>query len=640
MSAKTFSRLLKIGFALVALLLAAGIWYYTLGRKPKLALSVAISDKVDSPSLHAVGAGEVLLVAGGKAALYATAGGAAKWSIALGTPAPVAAPKIAPKVAPTPVVEEPVAQRKLPEFSTGEKADQLLARRSERRFAKLREWSARLNAKKAKLKTPLQIEAFNEEAKKYHVELAEVRAEAAQAQKQTATVPQRAGSSEGDEPAFARDFARFDSFDEKTAVIADGGTLLLLHGTRARLLDRASGGVKKEVPLPGNFTRVLYGPSCAYAISATPDDARQVTRIATTDGAAQTVKIVGPRSEGRFHTKEAGVPAEPVTQPLRTELSSSGGALLRCDVRLVEKKITESTLAGAGGPSSALEEADQKTATGWGSDAAVYAKALAADSEREDSGGKVRTDESTYEVVLARPLDPAIPEARTTIRGHADIFSTRSLDLIAAGRTLTAFDHSNKKLWETTLAAPVADPGSAGDDEDAATAAQPCVEDGGRLYFFDSAFLTAFALATGQPVWRVPSAGIRKLQHDGRGALYVSTGGGDNVAPGGTEPLTLKIDAKTGKILWKIAKYQDCFVSGGQVYATRETRNSEDMVNAVFDRSKAIQCRWKIYKLTAGKGEPQWEWFQTRRPLSVDADGRKVTLLFGDELQVIQSIAL
>ena len=639
MSDKAFPRLVKTVLALVVLLTGAGVWYYAFGRKPKIALSVPVSDKMGAASLHAVGAGEVLLVADGKAALYALVGGAAKWSVALATPAPTVAPagvKVAAAVA-----EEPVKLRKSPELSTGEKADQLLAKRSERRFAKLREWSAKLNAKKAALKTPLQIDGFNEEAKKYHAELTEARAEAA-AQKPAAPMARGAAVAAADagEPGFAHGFARDDSFSEKTAVLADGGALLLLHGASARLLDRASGAVKKEIALAGNFSRVLRGAGCVYAVGAAADGARQVTRIGTADGAVQTLKIAGPRSEGRWRTKEAGQPAEPMTQPLCTELSAGGGALLRCDVRLVEKKIAERTLATAANASDALEEADKKATTGWGSDAALYAKALAKDSAGEDNGGKERTDESTYEVVLTRPLDAGLPEVRATVHGHADIFSTRTLDLIAAGRTLLAFDHNNKKLWETTLANPIADPGSARDDEDddaTATTAQPCVEDGGRLYFFDSAFLTAFDLATGQPAWRVPAGGIRKLQLDGRGALYVSTGSGE-FDPNAL-PLTMKVEAKTGKILWKVEKYQDCIVSGGDVYATRETRNSEDMVNSVFDKSKAIECRWKVYKLSARNGEVQWEWFQTRRPRRVEADGKKVALLFANELQIIKSIA-
>ncbi|HMG06125.1 MAG TPA: hypothetical protein VK581_11730, partial [Chthoniobacterales bacterium] len=106
-----------------------------------------------------------------------------------------------------------------------------------------------------------------------------------------------------------------------------------------------------------------------------------------------------------------------------------------------------------------------------------------------------------------------------------------------------------------------------------------------------------------------------------------------------TLPLVIKIDAGSGRILWKQEKYEDCFVSGGNVYATREPRNAEDMINSAFDR-KAPPTRFRLFKLRARDGQVQWEWFQMRRPLRIEADKKKVSLLFADELQVLSSIAL
>lgn len=164
MSDKALASFLKAVFALVLLLGAAGAWYFTLGKKPEPAPAAPI-------------AGAVPPVAGGKATPDPRADAAAKSPavVAAATPAP-GAPVVAKAVA-----DEAPALRKLPDLSTDEKADQLIAKRTERRFAKLREWSAKLNAKRGTLKTPLQIEAFNEEARKYHAELAEARAEAAAA---------------------------------------------------------------------------------------------------------------------------------------------------------------------------------------------------------------------------------------------------------------------------------------------------------------------------------------------------------------------------------------------------------------------------------------------------------------------------
>ena len=62
-------------------------------------------------------------------------------------------------------------------------------------------------------------------------------------------------------------------------------------------------------------------------------------------------------------------------------------------------------------------------------------------------------------------------------------------------------------------------------------------------------------------------------------------------------------------------------------------------MNNVFQSSKAIQTRFKLYKLSARNGQPQWEWFQTRHPLRIETDKKKVSLLFADELQILTSRA-
>jgi hypothetical protein len=140
--------------------------------------------------------------------------------------------------------------------------------------------------------------------------------------------------------------------------------------------------------------------------------------------------------------------------------------------------------------------------------------------------------------------------------------------------------------------------------------------------------------------------GIRKLQIDGEGNLYVLS---DNLrvetltyatdaSLRDTMPLTMRIGAADGKIRWQVEKYQDLWVSGKDVYVYRETKNPGDLENQVFDPKKAIEARVKIYKLSRGSGNPLWEWFQTRRPRVVEVDHKYVSLLFGNELQIIHSI--
>ena len=158
--------------------------------------------------------------------------------------------------------------------------------------------------------------------------------------------------------------------------------------------------------------------------------------------------------------------------------------------------------------------------------------------------------------------------------------------------------------------------------------------------------MTAFDRTSGTTLWRLPSVGIRKVQLDGSDVLYITSANGDpktlQYSQESGDPsvsVILKVDRSTGKILWQVDKYENCFVSDGIVYAVMEARNPNDLVDRVFQSSKAVTARFKLYKLSARDGKPQWEWFQPRRPVRIEADKRKVALLFDDELQILSSIA-
>ena len=648
MSTRAISILIKSILGVFVVLTGTTFWYYTLGRKPKLAASVVLPEKLGNSSVHQIAPGELLLVAKDKATLYNMARGGAKWSVTLKPEAPAvrpapAAPPPPPKTTPAPATKSAPSR---------EKSDELEEQQVKRRFAKLEQWAAKLNERRGKLKSPLQTEAFNEEAKRYHAELTAARVQAAGVRPAQPPPPALPAETRDDDerPIF---YAGYDSYFEKCDAVAGEGGIFLVRGARVLLLDRANGAVKKEFSLAGTAQETMRGPGCVYVVSAGNDGQREVTRFGLADGAQRAVKLTGPAPRPRFIWSQIeGQPPEPSVERTRTEVQASGGALVQMEVTLVQEKVTTHTVVSADAP-SAFEEADKQTKGGWAADAAVVAQALEKDANREATGGKERVDESTYEVVLTRPFETGVAEVRVQMQGRPEIFSTASLDLLTAGRTLLAFDHTNKKVWEAKLAYSVSDAGSPRgfDDDASAGSAQPCVEAGGQLFFFDRGYLSAFQIGNGQTLWRLPSIGIRKVQHDGRGTLYVHTAnrapaslghpdGGGVADTTATLPLTLKIDAGKGKILWKLEKYDACIVSNGQLYATRETRNAEDAVNGVFDRSKAIQCRFKLYKLSTRDGEPQWEWFQTRRPAAIEADGRHVALLFTDELQLLKSIAL
>src|SRR5437867_13391915 len=98
-------EILVISFlVLIGVLVAGGLWYYTLGRKPKLIVSTQIAAKGGVPTSHMIPPGEVLLVVGANATLHDTVAGKEKWSSRNGATQPASA-----AAAVTPPVSLPAA---------------------------------------------------------------------------------------------------------------------------------------------------------------------------------------------------------------------------------------------------------------------------------------------------------------------------------------------------------------------------------------------------------------------------------------------------------------------------------------------------------------------------------------------------
>jgi outer membrane protein assembly factor BamB len=602
-------------FLIVSMVVIGGIfWYYTIGRKPKLIISTAIVEKSRMPASHLIAPGEILLVAGNKVTLFDTAARKAKWSSELNATASHSAQKA---VAATP------PPTRAP-FEPEEKHDpmrQLLQARADRETARLAKWAGELEARRGTLKSPLRIANFNEEEAKYKAALGQLNADKAVLRNASSATIAREELPLDDSPSFA-----FGLVENK--IIAEGAIIWLVQNRSVRILDRANGRMTKEIPVAGNIRKTMRGAGCLYVLVGGGDEPGQLMRINGADGSVKALNMETTQGE--------------------PQLAANGTELLFLEARLIEKKMVERETV-KGDSVSDWESADKNTTGGWSADAAVIARTAANDAEREMTGGKELIDESTYEVHLRRPFSSTSADAGAfKVQGKPEAFSTPSMDLLVAGNKLIAFDHANKKLWESTLPYPLAGKTfmDEADEGEMGTLSQPFLEDDKRLYVFDRGYLCALDRSTGAALWRLPSVGIYKAQLDG-GSLYVSSANAkpetlhySRQATEMTLPLILKIDPVKGRVLWQVEKYQDCFVSRGGVYATMEVRNANDLVESVFQRDKAILTRFKIYKLSARDGKPQWEWFQTRRPLRIDADKRKVSLLFNDELQVLSSIAL
>ena len=75
---------------------------------------------------------------------------------------------------------------------------------------------------------------------------------------------------------------------------------------------------------------------------------------------------------------------------------------------------------------------------------------------RRNSGGdKVSEDQSRYQVILHRPDSTDTPDWTGEVIGPPQLFPLKTVNVLAAGRTVIVFDKSNKKLWEAALTYPI-----------------------------------------------------------------------------------------------------------------------------------------------------------------------------------------
>jgi outer membrane protein assembly factor BamB len=156
--------------------------------------------------------------------------------------------------------------------------------------------------------------------------------------------------------------------------------------------------------------------------------------------------------------------------------------------------------------------------------------------------------------------------------------------------------------------------------------------------------LTSFDAATGQVHWRLTSVGISQVQPDGKGSLYVTstTASPDAIQfsqqvslSSKANPVILKVDATTGRVLWRNEGIGDkCLLSGKFIYAARAAKNpmitpGEDPV-LYFD----------LDRLSPSDGHAMWDYSQSRHPVQIEVQGNQILLHFPGELQVLKFFSL
>jgi outer membrane protein assembly factor BamB len=266
---------------------------------------------------------------------------------------------------------------------------------------------------------------------------------------------------------------------------------------------------------------------------------------------------------------------------------------------------------------------------------------------RRNSGqDKVTEDQSRYQVGVHLP-DGSAPDFSAEVTGPPQLFILKTVNVIAAGKSLIVLDKSNKKLWQADLTYAVPEGGGMFPGEKPRYGDGPCVEHGDTLYVFDQAVLSAFDLSSGNARWRVPSVGVVGLFFDDAGNVYVNTTSGnpDDVKYSRqiditkqTDDVLMKLDPKDGKTLWKIQPGGFIsYLQGKFIYLVE----SYDPNPMDADQNDMISSLMKpaflhITRINPSNGHVMWDTHQDRCPVDIHFDGNIIELVFKREVQVLK----
>jgi hypothetical protein len=282
------------------------------------------------------------------------------------------------------------------------------------------------------------------------------------------------------------------------------------------------------------------------------------------------------------------------------------------------------------------------------------------DMQRERGGGTVTEDQSLYQVTVHLPDSNGTADWTGEVVGPAQLFVLKTVNVIAAGKTVIVLDKSNKKLWQASLTynVSVGDGGITG--RSSKYGEGPVVEHGDTLYVIDQAVLSAYDLATGNARWRLPSVGVVGLFFDDQGSVYVNTttGNPDDIKYSrqidisrNRDAVLFKLDAATGKTLWTIKPENDsafiygyiAYVSGKYIYTIESfdpiPTDARDW-NELTDDALTKRAHLRIVRIRPSDGKLMWEHFQYRCPVNVRFNENTIQLVFKKEVQVLHYLSL
>jgi hypothetical protein len=440
-------------------------------------------------------------------------------------------------------------------------------------------------------------------------------------------------------------------------IFAGHDSLWICLGDQVLSLDPATGTVKQTVPVTGRFVSFTPADSSLLVVSA-PDETRRIAlHIELLGGAVSSREISVPRKEKQTLPDDLPPNVLPtaavltsqileeqkLNKPLdavSSEFFASGENLVELRVKLLQANVTYAQSIKPAGPSQLNSQ------TTAGTSAGLVGEEIFNDLKRSQTGGVRAVDQSRYEVRLRRWIQSQPVEWKGEATGAPAFFPLSTVDLLVAGQNLTVFDKENHQLFQSKLSYPVSERFITGD---LAGRLMPAAERAGTLYFFDQGVLTAFSLPAGEVRWRLTSFGISAIQFDDQGALYVNTtkAGPEDIQYSDTihfekiPPVLLKLDAASGKILWKAEdRGERAIVSGKFLYSESVQQGGIGMATALRDALNQPAgegpVAFHLYRMDPATGEALWSLFREQRPDNLAVEGNRILLRFGADVQLFK----
>jgi hypothetical protein len=272
--------------------------------------------------------------------------------------------------------------------------------------------------------------------------------------------------------------------------------------------------------------------------------------------------------------------------------------------------------------------------------------------QRNNGGGTVTEDESRYQVTVHLPDAAGTSDWTGEVVGPPQLFVLKTVNVIAAGKTVIVLDKANKRLWQAALTYNLSVSGGGFPGATSQFGAGPCVEHGGTLYVFDQAVLAAYELNTGNARWRLPSVGVVGLFFDDQDNVYVNTttGNPDDIKYSRqidisrkTEAVLFKVDSKSGRTLWSIKPGgYISYLSGKFIYTVESYDPNPADEEAANDLTAALQKPpyLHIARIRPADGRVLWEHTQERAPIDTRFNDNSIELIFKKEVQVLRYLAL